>query len=509
MNRDQIISFIQNRLQREVTPPPKFGTNLVRTAVGQGFLYGFGDEAEAYVRSVLGEETYSQNLEQIRNEIKIFRKNNPRTAISSEILGSLPTSFAGAVALGKLGLKSPVLVAGLEGFTYGFGTGENDAKDRATQGAVSSALAAGLTKFIGKVSATPEAEMLIDRGVRLTPGQTLGGAAKKLEDASTSVPLGGSAVTDKQLRARKDFNLASINQALEPLKDSIPSKRFIFDQSTAIPDAIEQATAFIDKAYKSALTDDLSLVNARTVLDSIEENVENLVLTENAQKIVNKQIKKVISPRIRNGELKGAEIKSIDEDLGKLITNFGKGTSGSREVAQALKEIKSIFRNELLVQNPTASKQLRDADRAYRNMMPILRATVSAAKNDGVFTPNMLMQGIKSSDLTKRKINVAKGQAPLQDLAVAGQRTIGETLPESGTASRLLASGGLLGYGIGIDPFVATTVPLVQRGLYSDLGQNFLNRIMRNSNLLSLATPSVGGQSNVEEGLLGQTVPLY
>ena len=90
MNRDQIISFIQNRLQREVTPPPKFGTNLVRTAVGQGFLYGFGDEAEAYVRSVLGEETYSQNLEQIRNEIKIFRKNNPRTAISSEILGSLP-----------------------------------------------------------------------------------------------------------------------------------------------------------------------------------------------------------------------------------------------------------------------------------------------------------------------------------------------------------------------------------------------------------------------------------
>ena len=134
---------------------------------------------------------------------------------------------------------------------------------------------------------------------------------------------------------------------------------------------------------------------------------------------------------------------------------------------------------------------------------------VSAAKNDGVFTPNMLMQGIKASDLTKRKINVAKGQAPLQDLAVAGQRTIGETLPESGTASRLLASGGLLGYGIGIDPFVATTVPLVQRGLYSDLGQTFLNRIMRNSNLLSLATPSVGGQSNVEEGLLGQTVPLY
>ena len=100
-------------------------------------------------------------------------------------------------------------------------------------------------------------------------------------------------MTDKQFRARKDFNIASINEALEPLKDSIPSKRFIFDQSTSIPDAIEQATAFIDKAYKGALTDDLSLVNARTVLDSIEENVENLVLTENAQKIVNKQIKKV------------------------------------------------------------------------------------------------------------------------------------------------------------------------------------------------------------------------
>ena len=103
MNREEVLGFIKNALKSDIKGTQKYSGNVSR-AVFQGFSYGFGDEAEAFVRSVVGEKTYKENLGQIRSEIKKFRKDFPADAVMSEIGGAVPTTFASAVGLAKLGL---------------------------------------------------------------------------------------------------------------------------------------------------------------------------------------------------------------------------------------------------------------------------------------------------------------------------------------------------------------------------------------------------------------------
>ena len=71
--------------------------DIVRSAIGQGFLLGYGDEAEAFVRSLGSKREYKDIVSDIRNDIDTFRKKNPGVAITSEIAGSIiPSLVAGA-----------------------------------------------------------------------------------------------------------------------------------------------------------------------------------------------------------------------------------------------------------------------------------------------------------------------------------------------------------------------------------------------------------------------------
>ena len=68
---DAEIEILRLRRARQKQQPPQdnFGRDIGRAAL-QGFSFGTADEAEAFVRSVVGEKSYSENLEKIRSEIK-------------------------------------------------------------------------------------------------------------------------------------------------------------------------------------------------------------------------------------------------------------------------------------------------------------------------------------------------------------------------------------------------------------------------------------------------------
>lgn len=80
---------------------PGFYSGLGRAAL-QGLTFGFGDEIEARLASLVGPESYKEELNRVRGEIDRFREANPGWAIGAEIAGSLPTLFtpAGAIARG-------------------------------------------------------------------------------------------------------------------------------------------------------------------------------------------------------------------------------------------------------------------------------------------------------------------------------------------------------------------------------------------------------------------------
>lgn len=123
--------------------------------IAQGAMLGFGDEAEAYVRSAFSDKDQEEILKEIRKDISLYSQQNPKTALAAEIGGAVATAFvpfAGATRLAMLGGQAGKTALGLggmmgrgaavgaaEGGIAGFGTGEGGFSNRissATKGAL-------------------------------------------------------------------------------------------------------------------------------------------------------------------------------------------------------------------------------------------------------------------------------------------------------------------------------------------------------------------------------------
>lgn len=65
-----------------------------RAALGQGLGMGWGDEAEAWLRSKLGNESYENNLKKIRSEYGEFSQQYPFTAGTAEFAGGAAPGVA-------------------------------------------------------------------------------------------------------------------------------------------------------------------------------------------------------------------------------------------------------------------------------------------------------------------------------------------------------------------------------------------------------------------------------
>jgi len=119
----------------------------------QGLTLGGSDEAEAIIKSVLGDKSYNENIDQIRSEMESFAEKNPGASTGSYISGVLPTLIMSVPALAtKLGTTgASAALGGLEGFLAGEGV-EGRAKDAALVGTLSGLLGYGGEKAVKFVS---------------------------------------------------------------------------------------------------------------------------------------------------------------------------------------------------------------------------------------------------------------------------------------------------------------------------------------------------------------------
>lgn len=77
-----------------------YAANLTRAVLGQGLAMGWGDEAEAWLRSKLGDEGYDQALAKIRNEYGGFAKEHPIVQALGEFTGGAAPGVAAMMILG-------------------------------------------------------------------------------------------------------------------------------------------------------------------------------------------------------------------------------------------------------------------------------------------------------------------------------------------------------------------------------------------------------------------------
>lgn len=87
----------------------QYDKGFYRGLLGQGLLYGQGDEAEAYLRSKITDASYEENLAKIRKEYANYQGQYPTTAALAELGGSMAPS----IALGLTGVGTAPAVANL------------------------------------------------------------------------------------------------------------------------------------------------------------------------------------------------------------------------------------------------------------------------------------------------------------------------------------------------------------------------------------------------------------
>lgn len=311
-----------------------------------------------------------------------------------------------------------------------------------------------------------DAKKLIDAGVKLTPGQMIGGVAKNVEEKATSAPITGHFIANALHDTTKSFNIATINKALEPIGAKLPSN------IPAGHDAVAAAQKALGTAYDTLLPK-MSLRMDKGFADDVGRVVQDarsgILPKDKAEQFEAYLKSRVLAPFQQSGNrLDGAQLKKIESDLTERASRYtGSRDVADRDMADAINTVKTSLRDALTRQNPNFAPELQKVNQAYAMFTRIQNAAQRRVTSGGVFTPGDLLGAVKATDKSVRKGAFARGDALLQDWAETGQKVIGNRTPDSGTAGRLGVKD-LLGASAG--PLSA--VPLAAAGLpYTKAGQ--------------------------------------
>lgn len=337
--------------------------------------------------------------------------------------------FAGAGAAAQIG-NAAVSNAAPALLSYG------TAKDKVTDALVAGTLGAGATAAVRGASrvispnVSPELKTLFDAGVTPTPGQVLGGAAKRVEDKLTSAPILGDAIANARGRVNEEFNKAALNRGLSKIGEKVDEVG---------REGVELAGQKIGDAY-DALLPKLSVKVDQPFaaeLQKISGMAQNLPgpQLEQFNSIVGKNLAGRFAP---NGGMAGETLKEAESTLGYYARQYkGAANPDQRMLGDAIQEVQNSLRGLVSRSNPQYADELKAINTAFANQVRVEGAAARLGSKNGIFTPEGLVGAVKAADRSSRKNQFAKGNALMQDLSDAGVDVLGRGVPDSGTAGRL------------------------------------------------------------------------
>lgn len=298
-------------------------------------------------------------------------------------------------------------------------------------GGVAPVVAKGVEKTLSPVL-KPAVEKLLNEGITLTPGQILGGTLRKYEEKATSIPVIGDVIQKTKEKGVEQFNKAAYKRAVEPIGGVVPE--------VTGRQGIESVKNQISNAYddllpKLTFIPDNGLSQNLATLDKTVRGLSK----DKADEVAN-VVTSIIKDRMpENGMIDGNTFKVIETDLSKLAKKYA-GASGSEGlVGDAYATALKAVRENLARSNPEYADQLKKVNTAFANYA-IIRDAGSKGNTVEKFTPSQLAASVKKADQSAGKGNTATGKALMQDLTDAGQLILPNTLPDSGTAGRMMAT---------------------------------------------------------------------
>lgn len=411
----------------------------------------FQTREQAWADARAQQNALSQDLNTRRPLAAAFTRG---TAQAAPIL--IPVGQAAALpnATRAVNIARGATAAAASGALNRAAIGEGNAQQRLARATNPMAIATDLTlggvagNFVPVVVSkrsriSPQAQTLVREGVQVTPGQAVGGLAKRLEDVATSAPIMGPAVTAARERGVESLNRAATRRALRPIGGELADD--VATGSEAIAATAEQ----FNRRYED-IVPEIGLDARDPVLADSFAAIQNITadMTDSAKQQLASIIKERVTNRIVNGIIDGSAFKRIEADLTQKAGQYTKSPDpNQQDIGRALQDVLSGLREGLARQNPVYAKALADTNKGYSRLATLEAAASRAGNVGGIATPKQLREAYRAGDKSVRRRATAQGRRPDQPLYDAAAAVMPSNIGDSGTAGRLannpLALGGM------------------------------------------------------------------
>jgi hypothetical protein len=300
---------------------------------------------------------------------------------------------------------------------------------------------------------------LKDLGMKyFTPGQLasqiplIGGALRKMESASTSIPIAGNLIERGAQKVNEQFNKSIGDRVLAPMGEKVPKdvkagEELIEYVNNRVSDAYDNITPKLkltNMVYKNTTTPTGFTTTTKALNDKLAEVTQGLPSAQgnNLGDMVRSEFNRyILEPLATNRKMTGKEFRDAEKNLGRVAYSYMRNPQ-YYDVGVALRELQSELRQELINQNPKIAKELQGIHLAFRRHLPMERAASYVGAEGRVFGPSQFESAVKAE--TKGKGQFASGQALLYPESQAAVNVLGKKVPDSGTAQRLMTGTALL-----------------------------------------------------------------
>ena len=388
--------------------------------------------------------------------IDYSQQQYPGASLAGTVTGGALAAGGAELGLARAGLGAGAAALGgdaLYGAAYGAGSADDGSRVLGALGGGVGGLAGGaagrgIARGIGgafRGVQNADAQGLRAAGVPLTVGQTLGGAAKGIEDRLSGVPVLGGIVNARRLEGMQGFNRAAFDEALAPigantggLTQEVGIDAARTARSQAYSDALDPVNLTPDAAYNAEmaaaqaagqrLPQDMA-ERAGFALDRVGENVD------------------------ATGNLSGNGFQQGIRRFRRTTTQNAPLPNGD-DLGDVMRQGEGALEGLLQRQSPATLQAYNAANAANRNV-EVLRNAVNRARNGtrvgetGTFAPSQLSDAAAAN---AKKFGNSQGttRQPFFGLSRAGQAVLPNSVPDSGTAGRLFTQQALGAAGLGV-----------------------------------------------------------
>jgi hypothetical protein len=445
--------------------------NGLAQKVTQGLTANFGDEVAATLGAVGGQlpgghgKSRAELLREIRQRERGFEDQNPKTALAAEVGGAL----AGGVNAGAAATRAfPWLARGVQGVArtaLGAGAaavpggaldamgrveGYHTAGEYATEAGKGAAISGGLgavTGGAGRAAAnvvgpwiSPLARRLHELGVRLTPGEMIGGYAKRAEDTAASVPFAGALVRNRQADSMESLNRAAYDRAMEPVTRTAPTARVGRDTEVG-HDAVQEMTDTLGRRYDAIVP--RMQAQFDTLLEhqirNISGNLPQAVRPQYADAI-RRHVAAVVDRTTPQGHIPGRGLQRAFQGLrteAQRLMTAQNGHAYDYDLGQALMNTHDALMGAASRYTaPRTMGDFRRLNEAYGNFAVVRDAASRTGSEMGQFGPANLHAAVRAGDRSAGKGATARGTARMEDISGPAKAVMTRRVSDSGTPER-------------------------------------------------------------------------